>query len=155
MRDNPDKLGSPEGRRELLVEAVRVVATQTFTTIVETRRWRRYPALTIAADWLDDDRAEQVLGTMRATEAEFYCPFVDFYAGTFELLGSRARLPFDTPTAPAALARLTIALFEGLALQHTVDPTVGETTYPGGWTLPALGFLAAVDPVTQPERPDS
>jgi len=42
-------------------------------------------------------------------------------------------------------------------LQHTVDNTVGDTTYPGehiegggDWSLPALGFLALVDTVCEP-----
>ncbi|GAB2931646.1 hypothetical protein GCM10027047_30010 [Rhodococcus aerolatus] len=150
VRDHPDQLGSVEGRRELLVEAVRVVASRTFRTIIETRRWRRYPALTIAADGLDEERAEHVLATMRATEAELHRPLTEFYAAMFELLDLEPRPPFTAATAADALTRLTNALFEGLAMQHTVDATVGDTTYEGGWTLPALGFLAAVDGVTRP-----
>lgn len=150
VRDNPEKLGTIEGRRELLTEAVRLVASRTFAAIIETRRWRRYPALTIAADGLDEERAEHVLATVRATEAELHRPLTEFYAGMFELLRLEARPPFTAATAPEALTRLTNALFEGLAMQHTVDSSVGDTTYEGGWTLPALGFLAAVDVVSRP-----
>jgi len=150
VADNPTKLGSREGRRELLTEAVRLVATRTFRTIIETRRWRRYPAITIAADGLDEERAEHVLSTVRATEAELHRPLTEFYARMFTLLDLEPRPPFTDATAAPALTRLTSALFEGLAMQHTVDPEVGDTTYDGGWTLPALGFLAAVDVVSRP-----
>lgn len=157
VQDQPDKLGSPEGRRELMAEAIRVVADHNFRTIIETRRWRRYAALTITADALDEERAEEVLAAMRTTEDRIYAEYTDFYRGMFSLLQLSPRPPFTAATAAHGLTRLTIALFQGLALQHTVNPAVGDTTYPaegtvtgGEWTLPALGFLGLVDTVCQP-----
>lgn len=157
VRDNPDKLTTPEGRRQLMAEAIRAVAADNFRTIINTRRWRRYAALTVTADALDEERAEQVLATMRTTEEHVYAGFIDFYRGMFNLLQLRPRPPFTEDNAAHDLTRLTIALFQGLALQHTVDNTVGDTTYTaentdggGEWTLPALGFLALVDTVCEP-----
>lgn len=153
---NQDKLATVAGRRELMVEAVRVVAGQNFRTIIETRRWRRYAALTITADAMDEERAEEVLATMRTTEEHLYAGFVDFYRAMFTLLQLRARPPFTDEGAPHDLARLTIALFQGLALQHTVDNQVGDTAYAAGgsddveWSLPALGFLGLLDTVCEP-----
>lgn len=157
VADNPDKLASPEGRRELMAEAIRVVTAHNFRTIIETRRWRRYAALTITADALDEERAEQVLATMRTTEDHVYAGYTDFYRGMFTLLQLRPKPPFTDDNAAHDLTRLTIALFQGLALQHTVNPAVGDTTYPDDttdghseWTLPALGFFGLVDTVCEP-----
>lgn len=158
VQDNPDKLATPEGRRELMAEAVRVVAAHNFRTIIASRRWRRYPALTVTADAFDEERAEQVLTAMRTTEDHLYAGYIDFFRGMFTLLDLRPKPPFTDTNAAHDLARLTVALFQGLALQHTVDNTVGDTTYPnttdtttiGEWTLPALGFLGLIDTVCQP-----
>jgi AcrR family transcriptional regulator len=153
VAERPELLETTEGRRTLLMEAIRRVANQDFQAIIQTRRWRRYAVLTIAADGMDEERAEHILGTMRATEETFYTGYIEFYRSMFELLKLRPRAPFTDADAYEALTRMTVALFHGLSMQHTVNTAVGDTTYLGAggdWTLPSLGFLAIVDAVSEP-----
>jgi len=160
MARHQDSLNTSEGRRAAMVDAIREVARDNFHLIIASRRWRRYPALAITADALDAERAEAVLDRMRATEEKFYREYEEFYSQMFAGLGLRAKTPFTDENAAHVLTRLTIALFEGLALQHTVNPDVGDTVYPAEatpdntWILPAAGFLALVDGVCEPVPTD-
>lgn len=163
VEEKPELLEDAQGRRTLLLEAVRRATAANFTSILTQRSWRRYAVLTVSADSMtsiadtfDQERGQEILAIMRETEAVFYRKVISFYQGMFALLQLRPKPPFTEDTAYTALAYTTGALFHGLALHHTVNPDLNHTVYagPGGeWTLPALSFLAILDMVSENAEP--
>ncbi len=159
VREMDDLLGTVEGRRAVMLEAIRRATAANFTTILDTRSWRRYAVLTVSADSMtsaedpvEQARGQEILGCMRETERAFDAEATAFYQGMFELLRLRPKPPYTMDTVFEVLAHTAVALFQGLALQHTVNPELATTDYdgPGGaWTLPAQTFLAILDMVSE------
>lgn len=171
---NADKLSSPEGRRQVLLDAVREAVAQNFKAIVESQEWHIYVALNASIRTAGDDESRlRIAAALQHSEMTFVDRMADFYAGMLEVLGLRFRNDSYT-TRHMAVAGA--AVVEGLALRRLVTMTVdgakrppyvpdhgwslgdllaANLAGPGGsdaqpWSLAALAFLGIVDALTEP-----
>lgn len=154
----PELFQTPEGRRQVQLEAVRIAAKQNFDSITGQSEWRTFNALALTARAVADPaRRDLLLGKLREGDAFFTTTMAAFYMGMFQILGLRPRPPFTAESMCSTLAVLGGSIVEGLGLHHAVNPElIAETIEFSGeeWTLPALGFLAVMDLVSEPD-PDA
>lgn len=164
VTDGWDTLATPEGRRAVFVELVRVGVTQNFAALLESSQWYVFYTLCVTArpptpDVDDENRAKVVTAVHAAAEA-----YIDVMAKFYEALGGVLGLRPKAPYTMRHVVTAATAVIEGLAVNELVaranvepDPSAwslsevvtGTLThpdgYPGAWSLPALAYLAILD----------
>jgi AcrR family transcriptional regulator len=176
VADHQDMLATPEGRRAVLLEAVRQAALQNFRAIVDSQEWHIYVALVATARSTHDDEArERIEKALGASEEAFITKMAEFYEAMGQVLGRRLRKP---EYSYHHVASAGAALVEGLALRQVLAQTLksapdnrkphdrgfslnellnsplpgpGIDGKPADWSLPALAFMAIVDSFTEPD----
>lgn len=181
VADNLDRLDTPQGRRSVLQEAVRLAAAQNFRAIVESNEFHIYVALVATARSARSDFARRnVTAALATSEIEFIRRMTGFYEDMMKVLGLRLR---DPALGPQHLATAGAAVVEGLALRKILLecalalPSESLTSeqkehvsklasyinvqIPGPglhgtaeWSLPALAFLGILDALVEPD-PDA
>lgn len=151
------RLGTPEGRRWIFIEACRLGSEQNFRSLLASNDWQSYIALNATLSSVDerDDVRKRTQQTLIESEAQFLELMSRFYASMCVMLGLRFRI--NAPNPGQLLAVLGGAVIEGLALNLLVNPTVSELTFeadPFGvgtatWTMASLGFAAVVNTVLE------
>ncbi|HEY6315443.1 MAG TPA: hypothetical protein VIY52_32195 [Streptosporangiaceae bacterium] len=183
IAEHQDLLATAEGRRALVLEAVRRGVAQNFGNLVESREWHIYMALVATSGPAGDDQArDRIKQALGASEAAFLARMGEFYRQMGQVFGLRLRYPafgYDHLASAAA------ALVEGLALRHilarslaggrdsrqpprpasslgdiiiTSRPGPGIDGTPADWSLAATAFLGILDALTEPDpatSPDS
>lgn len=153
--DRPELLGTAEGRRAVLLEAVRQAAWQNFEAITSRPSWRTFVVLSMTLRSMPPgERREQLAAKLRQSDDYFSGRMSKFYAEMLPVLGLRPRSPFTEANVFDMLAKIGGALVEGLALHHDIEPELASARYPGPggeWSAPALGFLAIIDAITEPD----
>lgn len=170
---NGDLLRTPEGRRMLLEQTVRISVGENYRTFAVAPGWRSYVALLATVDSIGDDELRTRIAERlhEAERAGFIAGMAAFYAEVTRALGLRLRHPEYTFEH---LALVGAAVVEGLALRDSLlsaMPTPGEIgvqpsleallhgPLPGPrgtddgapWTTAAVGFLGVVDAFTEPD----
>ena len=153
---NIDRLHTPEGRRQVLREAVRVAALQNYSKVIGSAQWRTYVAITATLlSSVDGEVKDKVLSALREAEESFIDKMSVFYDDMLLLLGLRLREPFDSSDLLAALGA---AVVEGMALRNVSVPELVSRTFqlpgldgPAEWSLPAVGFMAILDDLVEPQ----
>jgi AcrR family transcriptional regulator len=176
VADHEQMLGTPEGRRAVVLEAARQAVLRNFRAIVTSQEWQIYIALIATARSTRDDEArariEEALGD---SEAAFITRMADFYQLMGDALGFRLRSPAYSYTHLAAAAA---ALVEGLALRQVLAearrdnpesrtrqhqnldleklissplPGPGIDGKPAVWSLAALAFIGILDTFVEPD----
>jgi AcrR family transcriptional regulator len=174
VADREDMLQTAEGRRALILEAIRQTIKLNLETLTGSDEWRIFLALAATArstpDPVTRSRVEKILGE---TEKRFVTKMSEFYLGMAEVLGLRLRAPGHYRFEHIAVAGA--ALLEGLALRqllaeglsspgegHGGDPYLrdiidspvpgrGVTGETADWSLAAVAFLGIVDAFVEPD----
>jgi AcrR family transcriptional regulator len=151
----PELLETSDGRRAALVEAVREAAWQNFNAIVSKAAWRTFVVLSLTLPSVPaGERRERLAQELRESDMLFTSRMGDFYRQMLPILGLRPKPPFTHDNVYDLLAKVGGALVEGLALHHGLDPELSTERFagPGGdWSPPAIGFLAIMDALTEPD----
>ncbi len=151
-------LGTEQGRRDAVVEVLRVMVDSDFLAMLRSADWRSYLALRAAHIGLPDSELRtRVAATLRETEHRFTASRAAAFRALAGLLGYRLRDP-----DPQAWDRLSLtlgAVATGMLIRGYSDPdaVTGATeiaafgsTRPAPWsasTLASVGiFVAAVEP---------
>lgn len=168
-----DLLATPEGRRQLLLETVRVALEHNYLVHSTSTSWRTYMALLATVNGIADDEARHKIAVrLRAAERTgFIAVMAHFYEGISEALGLRLRAPQYTFEH---IALAGSALVEGLAIRNAIleadeadeapepgpeRPTLDELLHgelpgpqgTGPWTTAALAFLGIADTFLEPD----
>lgn len=155
-----DWVGTPDGRRALLLEIVRT--SQDFETVRRSVAWRTYLALHATFLSLEDG---ELRDDVRAALAESERRFIDRIARSHRelggLLGFRMRPGFDADYE--MMARIGTAMLRGIVLMApampelaeqrlTVDPfDVGRLTGPVEWTSAGLALASFTMTILEPD----
>lgn len=114
-------LDTEQGRRDLVVELMRVVTVADFTMALASAPWRSYLVLRAAHGGLPDGELRtRIADALRATERGFQARRADVLRHGAGLMGYRLRDPGTIDWA--TLAVLTSASFTGLLVQALSDP---------------------------------
>ncbi len=147
----PELLRTQEGRRQLLLEAVRLAALRNFEAIAEDGKWRTYIALSATVESMEPGETRwRIERGLRSAETAFVTRMADFYRWMGEALELRPRPPFTEENAYRSLAVMGASMVEGLALRRLTNPAMTQESMlmdDQEWSLPALGFLAVIDKV--------
>lgn len=170
--DHWDRLATAEGRRAVVLEAVRQAVARNISSIVESIDWEVYVALVATGRGNSNDETRQLLAAeLERAEIAFIGRMTDFYAAMCETLGLGLR---DPSVSFRHLAAVGASVVEGLALRKVLvqanlknaehgydgwsladlldDPIPGPAIDGGtaDWTLAAWAFLAVFDATTEP-----
>jgi hypothetical protein len=156
--ENLDRLGTPEGRMEVLREGVRLGTAENFRGGSERVRWRTYftlIAMVLSLPAEAGGRRHRLQMALHESEARFVGAMASFYQDMGLVLGFRLKYEegYD------ALAAAGASIVEGLVLRQIVMPELAERTFyaPGfdgemvEWTLPALAFMGIVEALVKPD----
>lgn len=160
-----DRLGTLEGRREALRQAVRVAVLHNFTTVAESVQWKTYLALmAMILSAPEGDAKERLKARLSESERNLTGRLASFYMLMAETLGLKPRPPFDQPVTTGdqpswamTLAILGSAVVEGMILRHALLPdiirrrfTMEGSSGPEEWSLVSIAYLAIADLVLEP-----
>jgi AcrR family transcriptional regulator len=150
-----ERLDSEDGRRAVLEEAVRRGAQQNFEAVSKSLSWRTSTALSATLQTLEGEDHDHIVEVLERTEQRFVDRMMDFYDQVLPVLGLRMKAPFDTKTLAVAGSSVVEGLIgRQLANQKIVDEPIrlpGIDGEPVDWHLAAVGFLAIVDAMTEPD----
>lgn len=132
------ELVTAEGRRRVMLQAVRLAVQRNYTALVESEQWHIYAALnaTVGSEALGERRSE-VAAALQHSEMTFIDRMADFYTSLLTTFGMRFRDPSCTVRH---LAMAGAAVVEGLALRRMLVRAVDRIQQPPvvpehGWTL--------------------
>ena len=94
---------------------------------------------------------------LRDSDAHFSAQTAEFYRTVIPILGLRPKASCTRENAYDLLAKIGGALVEGLAVHHGVDQELARLRLPGpggDWSAPAIGFLAILDALFEPDPDD-
>ncbi len=173
---NVDKLGSPEGRREVLLEAVRVGVNRNFQAIAASSEWHIYVALNAAVGSAGNDEGRlRIAAALQHSEMTFIDRMTEFYGHMIAALGLELREGYTV----RHMAMAGASVVEGLALRWLLVKAVDRAQRPPivpdhgwtladvlgrpipapgraananqeEWTLAAVAFLGVIDVMTKP-----
>ena len=143
-----DSLTSPQGRRNLVVEALRRAADADLRRVASSPTWQTYLALAatcrgLPASGLRDD----VAAALAATDARFARQRAEVYRNLARLIGYRLVSPLAEPWGYDTMATAAGAVMTGLAVTAAAQPELAtatrdlapfDSTEPAPWTTPAL-----------------
>lgn len=141
-----DGLETPQGRRDLVVEAFRLLTTADFTAALESPAWRSFVMLRAAHPSLPaGELRDRVTAALAHTERGFAAYRAQALAGAAALIGYRLTAPdaVDWPT----LAELSGASFTGMLVRAFSDPDsvlADRACAPFGSSAPAAWNLATL-----------
>lgn len=175
VRSRPELLSTPQGRRTVLAETVRVALSHNYAVFAGSTSWRTYMAMLATVNAISDEDARARIASRlhEAERAGFLGAMAAFYREVCTLIGLRLRAPDYTFEH---LALTGAALVEGLALRNAIldadsqygpgpdEPSLdallhAPLTPPAGvsgeaWSTAALAFLGVLDAFTEPD-PDA
>ncbi len=143
-------LASPQGRRNQTVDLVRLLAIGDFDSMLASKDWNLYTALSAAAGSLSSPQLRSTVtealldADRRRTEARAH-----FYAQFAALAGYRLRVPLSGPSGFLQISEAAGAVFTGFLIRATYDPGVSvaslrlrafEMSEPRLWS--PLGYAA-------------
>lgn len=149
-----DRMATEDGRRSVLVEAVRQAAYQNYKAVSESLSWRTSTALAATLPALEEEDRQRLLNTLRSAEARFIERMSEFYEEVMPIFGLRMKEPYDTRT----FAALASSIIEGLVGRRLTNPELVDKAImlPGvdgelvEWHLSSVGFLAVLDSIVEP-----
>lgn len=147
-----NRLATPAGRREILVEMMRTAATFHFENVTSTQEWRNWISVCAGMNSLPDGVREQVTEQVRRQESARIDNIATFYRRVTTVLGLRMRAEFGDDFRILSLA--TGVFMEGLGIGRTVAPAEIERTFvveDQQWTIAAIGFAAIFDRFVEPD----
>ncbi|SHL24742.1 hypothetical protein SAMN05443637_12250 [Pseudonocardia thermophila] len=159
IADRLDWLGTPAGRRRLLVDVLRLGGEHDFAVLADSPAWRSYLALHATVQSLPPgELRDDVASALAESERGFLERVATSWERWAGLLGHRIRPGLGV--TPATVATLASASLRGLTLMAAITPdAVREPvtadpfgTGPAQWNLAALG-AASVAAIVFEEDP--
>lgn len=167
-----DRLATPEGRRAVVCETVRLAIRRNITAIMQTVQWETYVALAATARGSSNDESRpQLNAALQRTEVLLIGLMSEFYAAMFDAVGLQLR---NEGLTYGHLAVAGAAVVDGIALRnnlaaansgHENREELGrsleallENPVPGpgidggkaDWTIAAWAYLGILDAATEP-----
>ncbi|MEV6340934.1 hypothetical protein AB0M12_40220 [Nocardia vinacea] len=147
--------GTAEGRREVLREAIRQGVEHNFESTCRSLSWRTYAVLTAALPALTDQEHHKKAHTVLATaDARYIERMAAFYRTMMAALKLRFKPEFDENIFAGAAA----GLIGGMVIRQVLNQTAIEKVRLAGidgepveWHPAAIGFLALIDGMTEPD----
>lgn len=155
LREHQAMLSSADGRRQVLCEAARLAVRRNFFAVRDSMNWRTIKALIATLPALEDDHRAKILEAVTVAERHFLDRMTAFYESLFPQLGLRMKTGYSTRVFAATGA----AVVEGLISRSVTNPDVvdqplifdGLNDERAEWHLSAIGFLAIVDLMVEPD----
>lgn len=159
VASRPDLHATPEGRRRLILELIRVALEQNYYNTIDSAAWQSF--LATSAALLANDGSEslrRVAETLRRGSDRFVDGMADFHEAMTRLLGFKLRDEFVGGFTLYAV--LGSSIVEGLAVRHLSNPAVTDNFYlgpptvsdePTEWAPSAIGFLAIFEMFLEPD----
>lgn len=155
-----DWIGTPEGRRALLLEFLR--STQDYETVRQSAEWRTYLALHATFLSLEDGQLrDDVQAALAESERGFISRIAQGHRYLAGLLGYRIRPELDADFD--VLATIANANLRGMVLMTPTMPEIAERRFAGDpfgtaaitgpveWSQPGIVFAGAVLTFVQPD----
>ncbi len=150
-------LVTADGRRRVLLEAIRRAALQNYNAVVKSTQWRTYVALTatVLSMSIEGEGREKVLTALQEAEHVFVRRMARFYEDMAVILGLRLKPHVESYETIAAVGASVV---EGLGLRQLLTSSVvnrpltieDETGASQEWHLAAVGFLGVFDQLVEP-----
>jgi AcrR family transcriptional regulator len=151
-------LVTAEGRRRVLLEAIRRAALQNYNAVVKSTQWRTYVALTatvLSMSPLEIEAREKVLTALQEAEEVFVRRMARFYEDMGVILGLQLKPHVESYETIAAVGASVV---EGLGLRQLLTSSVvnqplsieDDTGTTQEWHLAAVGFLGVFDQLVEP-----
>ncbi|WP_288800133.1 TetR/AcrR family transcriptional regulator [uncultured Arsenicicoccus sp.] len=123
VRGHRPRLGSAQGRRDLVVEALRVAVDLDVRRIVASPRWRTFVSLAATYQGLPEGGVRDAVGEALAeAEDAFTTRRTAIYAHLVGLIGYRLAPPLEGDAGFRALADATGAMMTGVVLRALPRP---------------------------------
>lgn len=121
--DHRAGLGSEQGRRDLVVEALRVSVDLDVRRIVASPRWRTFVSLAATYQGLPEGAVREAVGSALAeAEEAFVARRAEIYANLVGLIGYRLAPPLQGDDGFRALSGATGAMMTGVVLRALPRP---------------------------------
>lgn len=153
------KFHDPAERRAAVLEACRRGAEQNFKTLCSSPDWRTYVALNGAAmSMVEGTTRDRLVKALQDAEGGFVARMQGFYERMCSIVGVRMRPEYNGDFGK--LAAVGAAVVEGLGLRNFLNPEILAERYERtkfsdegitDWSLPAIGFTAILDALTEPD----
>lgn len=147
IADRQHTLGSPQGRRDLVVEALRRASQADFDRVATSPQWRTYLALHATSQGLPDgELRREVLAALAETESRFTEHRAVVYTRLADILGYRLVPPLVAPQGFDVMADAAGALMTGLVVRALTRPEDAARAFRGAahgssevadWSWPA------------------
>lgn len=155
INEHRDLLTTAEGRRAVLRETVRRAIERNVATVSTALSYRTFTALVATLPSLVGTDQQRILNLLRAIEQQFKNRLATFYEGLIPQLGLRFKQGYNGTT----LALTGSSVVEGYISRQWTNPVIvntpvmmpGLTEEPIEWHVAAVGFLAVVDGMTEPD----
>lgn len=129
--DRADRLGSPQARRDLIVELLRVAIGADFELVSTSPEWRTYRLLLASYEGIaDDDVRQAVIVSLTAAEHRALTARARVYAEFTALLGYRLIPPLAGPDGFEFMSRAAGAMMRGVLGLLTLGDTALQTPRP-------------------------
>lgn len=153
--EHRDRLATAEGRRAVLREAVRRAIERNVASVTTALSYRTFTALVATLPSLVGADQERILRLLRGIEQQFKSRLAAFYESLIPQLGLRFKPGFNG----TMLALTGSSVIEGHISRQWTNPVIvntpvlmpGITDEPVEWHVAAVGFLAVVDGMTEPD----
>lgn len=157
--DHRDVLATPDGRRTLVVEALRIAAESDFRRLVTSHRWRDHLALrATCASLPEGELRDAVAAELAAAERAFTDRRARVYSRLPGVLGYRLVPWLDPVTGFTLMAESTGALMTGLvgravivAARPAVVMRAFGSSVEAPWTTESYAIVAAVLSFLEPD----
>lgn len=142
LADRMPQLDSAQGRRDLVVEALRRAADADFERVATSTAWQTYLALRATCRGLPDgDLRTEVVTVLSETEDRFTAQRAAVYARLAAAVGYRLAPAMQAPEGFIMMAEAAGALMTGLVVRSMTPTTNPARTVPG----PAFGSTEDVE----------
>ena len=165
-----DGLGAEQGRRDVIVEALRISLDADIRRMLASPKWRLFLALSVTHRTLPDEGLRDIVaGSLAEVERAFVQRRARIYAAMADLIGYRQRPPWSGDEGFTMLSELAGLAMRGLLSRALSDPawldrrtelTLFGTSRPAPWSQPEIAMTTVLlthlepDPAVEwtPER---
>ena len=149
-----DELGTEQGRRDVVVEALRISLDADIRRTLASPKWRLLLALSVTHRTLPDEGLRDVVaGSLAELERAFVQRRARIYAAMAELIGYRQCAPWSGDEGFMMLSELAGLTMRGVLSRALSDPdwldrrtglTLFGTSRPAPWSQPEIAMMTVL-----------